>query len=303
MNQILYTETTKKRTKGPIEIKKIVLFFAISIILFGTILLGQGAYAMYKQKQEDKKNLTVPTIQIDKQEDNKAKITVTHDKVISQLIYAINDGEEQILEGNGTNTIETEIDLSVGKNQIVAKAIDINGKETVQETSFEVEADLNIELSVVGNKIKITAKDVQEGMNYITYKWNNDEETRVDVNEETPYSIEIETEIPVGLNTLTINAVNKNNVIRTKEQEVKGIRKPEITAYQEGEYIVITVTDEEGIETILHNLNGEDLQTIQGENQKEIVYKQQIVQGDNYVTVTVKSISGAETVFYGICKN
>ena len=303
MNQILYTEETKRRGKGPVDIRKVVIFFVIAIILFAIILIGQGSYAMYKQNEEKKKNETIPTINITKVEDEKqAKITINHDKAIANVIYKINDEDEKQLQIDGTNIIDKNIDLSVGTNYIEVTAIDINGKQQTSQTTIEVEEDLNIELSVIGNNIKIIASDTKEGMSYLTYKWNNEEEVRVDLQED-PYKIEVETQIPVGQNTLQINAVNKENIVKTKEQPVKGIKKPEVTAYQEGEYIVITVKDEEGIETIEHNLNGELLQTIEGGSQKELTYMQQIITGDNYVTVTVKSISGAETVFYGVCKN
>ncbi len=303
MNQILYTEEAKRRGKGPVDIRKVVIFFVIAIILFAIILIGQGSYAMYKQNEEKKKNETIPTIDITKVEDEKqAKITINHDKAIANVIYKINDEDEKQLQVDGTNIIDKNIDLSVGTNYIEVTAIDINGKQQTSQTTIEVEEDLNIELSVIGNNIKIIASDTKEGMSYLTYKWNNEEEVRVDLQED-PYKIEVETQIPVGQNTLQINAVNKENIVKTKEQPVKGIKKPEVTAYQEGEYIVITVKDEEGIETIEHDLNGELLQTIEGGSQKELTYMQQIITGDNYVTVTVKSISGAETVFYGVCKN
>lgn len=303
MNQILYTENSKsKKVKGPVEIKKIVLFFSIAIILFGVILLGQGSYAMYKQIEENKVNSTVPDIQIE-QQDKEAIITVTHDKAIAQLIYVLNSGQEVIIPGNGQMQMSQTVSLSVGSNVLSVKVVDINGQEVSNEVNLEVETDLTIELAVVGNKIKITATDTQEGMSYLTYGWNNEEETRVEVTEESPYKIEVEADIPVGYNTLTINAVNQKNVIKTKEQEVRGVKKPEISAVQEEEYIVITVTDEEGLDSIEHNLNGEVLQTIDAGGQKELVYKQQMVEGDNYVTVTATSSSGAKTVFYGLCKN
>ena len=303
MNQILYTENSKsKKVKGPVEIKKVVLFFSIAIILFGIVLLGQGSYAMYKQNEEKKINETIPTIQIE-QKEKQAVIKVSHDKEIVQMTYQINEEQEKVIPGNGRTSLEQTIDLSVGSNDILITVIDINGKETSEQVNLEVETDLSIELAVVGNKIKITASDTQEGMNYLTYKWNNDEETRVEMTEESPNKIEVEADIPVGYNTLTINAVNQKNIIRTKEQEVRGVKKPEISAVQEDEYIVITVTDEEGLQSIEHNLNGEVLQTIDAGGQTELVYRQQLVEGDNYITVTATSTSGAETVFYGLCKN
>lgn len=301
MNQILYTETNKK-TKGPIEIRKIVLFFSIAIIVFGVVLLGQGSYAVYKQNQENKINNTIPNIEIEIQEE-KAKIKVTHDKVISQLIYTLNDEQEQIVQGNGTTTIEKEVELKVGDNIINVEAIDVNGKKAEKQVSgIKVETELKIELSVIGNKIKITATDTKEGMSYLTYQWNNENEQRVEANQENQNVIEIEADIPVGQNTLKINAVNKKNIVKTKEQEVKGVKKPEISAYQEGEYIVITVKDEEKLKSIQHDVNGQTTEIENIEGQKEVTYKQQMVDGDNYITVTATSTSGAKTVFYGVCK-
>ena len=49
MNQILITEKKKKSKKaprGPIEVKGIVRFFAVFIMIFGIILASEGSYAL-----------------------------------------------------------------------------------------------------------------------------------------------------------------------------------------------------------------------------------------------------------------
>ena len=45
MNQILFTENKKKNNLQ--DTKKIVLFFAVTLIVFGLILAGQGIYGIY----------------------------------------------------------------------------------------------------------------------------------------------------------------------------------------------------------------------------------------------------------------
>ena len=45
MNQILYVEDKKKNKKS--DIKSIVRFFAIAIIIFGMAFTSQGCYALY----------------------------------------------------------------------------------------------------------------------------------------------------------------------------------------------------------------------------------------------------------------
>lgn len=306
MNQILFTEPQKGKNRGnkePADIKKVTIFFVIVIIIFAVLLIGIGIYQLQQNNEQIKYAEAVPEINVSQEEDL-AKISVTHNKTVSKLIYTINNGVEKTVSGNGTSTLNAEVELETGDNLLTIRAIDVTGKESTTTHNYKVETDLKIELAVIGNNIKITATDYKEKMQYITYKWNNEEEKRVDAEGENQDKIEIEETIPVGLNTLTINAVNNNNIVRTKEQEIKGVNKPVITAVQDGDSIVITVTDDEGIETIEHNLNnGLVSQTIPGQGLKEINYSQIMVEGDNYVTITVTSISGAKTVFYGLCKN
>ena len=84
MNQILQVQETRKNS-NPVDTKKIVLFFAVCLIIFGIILLGQGAYSVYKNKQNEKvqpstppgggsvlePEYIAPTITMTKIEDNK----------------------------------------------------------------------------------------------------------------------------------------------------------------------------------------------------------------------------------------
>ena len=56
MNQILMVENQKKKrnrsSSGPVEIEKIVRFFAIALIVFGIFFIGHGSYAIYILKVE-----------------------------------------------------------------------------------------------------------------------------------------------------------------------------------------------------------------------------------------------------------
>ncbi len=300
MNQILSTGLNQKK---PTDIKKIVKFFAIAIILFGLVFLGQGIYRLYNNNKQEKQKMqvqTIPQISIS-QDERKLKVSITHDKVIATMQYSWNDGEITEIEGNNRISFNEEIDIPIGTNTLNLKVTDINGNENTYTQEYIIEDELNIDLAVVGNSIKITAED-PDGMSYLTYKWNNGEEIRVDAQEST-LKIETEVEIPAGLNTLVINAVNINNIVKTKEQEIKGINPPKISAIRDGEFIIITVTDDEGLESIEHVVNQGEKTDIPLDGQTSIEYKQYVVEGDNYVTITAKSKSGAKTVFYGVCYN
>lgn len=299
MNQILATEPEKNK-KNPTDTKKIVRFFCITILIFGFLLIGKGSYALYKNVNEMKLNQRVAQINVTRN-DRKLDVSVIHDKVIDKLMYHWNDEPDTVISGNNKISFTQELDIPVGENKLSITVIDITGKQSKFEETYVQEKELLIELSIVGNKINIKAKD-EDGMSYMTYRWNNEQERRINAEPNAKEIIQ-EADIPVGLNTLVINAVNINNIVKTKEQEIKGVKKPTVEAYRDGEYIVVTIKDEEGIKEISHSINNGEPQIIEGDNQKEIQYKQQVLAGDNYLNIKVTSNSGAKTDFQGICYN
>ena len=59
MNQILQVQENRdkyksKSTSNPMDTKKIVLFFAAALIIFGIILLGQGIHTVYQNNKNKK---------------------------------------------------------------------------------------------------------------------------------------------------------------------------------------------------------------------------------------------------------
>ena len=86
----------------------------------------------------------------------------------------------------------------------------------------------------------------------MTYRWDEEEETRVDINDT---KIEHNVDIPVGLHTLTVIVVDSNNKTTTKEQEVKGVTKPKLEVTTDGvANFIIKASDEQGLELINENL-------------------------------------------------
>ena len=85
MNQILFT---KEEKKAPIAINKIVIFFCVSIIIFGLILVGGNSFAVYKNSKKISKQIqqedTKPQVEVNR-EDNSISIVVNHDKGIDKI--------------------------------------------------------------------------------------------------------------------------------------------------------------------------------------------------------------------------
>lgn len=305
-NQILSVDTSSKnrRSSGNIEIKKIVRFFAIIMIIFSIGFISMGTYAIVENN-----NILIgnskPEVNIEKQND-KLIVNVSSNKGIEKIIYVWNeDGEEKTIEGNNQTSLEEIIELPVGNNSLKLIVYDVNGRMSTFEKEYEVESkapQLSIEAS--NGKIKITAKD-NEKMSYITYRWDEDEETKIDATEESSAQIEKEVEIPKGQHKLTVVAVNSNNLTTTKEQEVKGITKPKITVVQDADdmkYLVISASDDEAVKEVSFELNGQKYKIDLSEYQeKTIQYKQEMAAGENKITVTVTNFDGAESTFEGIC--
>lgn len=303
MNQILYTDN-KKNKGGPLEINTILRMFAILCILFGVILVGQASFAMLSEKEESSK--TVPVVTIN-QEGNILKVNVKHDKIIDRIVYTWNENQEIVLQGKGRLELEETIDIPVGNNILVLKVIDIEGQTVSYSQMYElVDGDVikpEIELLLEGSKVKIVAKDETE-LDYIIYYWNEEDETRVNVREDSLKQIEEKIDILKGENTLTIIAVDKAGNEEIKEQTYKGAKKPKIELSRSENELIIKVTDEEGIQKIEYTLNGtyystDPQNTGVSLNMKEVEMKQPLIQGENKITIKAYNISGLETEVSG----
>lgn len=297
MNQILYVEDKKKTRKA--DIKTIVRFFSIAIIVFGFIFVSQGSYALYS-------NSSVNTVQEDirptintQEEDGDLILTITHEKGIAKVIYNWNEQESVTIQGNNQTSITERIELPVGSNTLNIKVYDINSKETIYKQDYEVEdlGESKIDFVIENNTstMKITATDTK-GLSYITYRWNDNPAETIEVDQTNPTIIEKEIEIPFGLNTLTVVAVNVDGVTKTKEQEVKGVKATKVEARLEGtDTLVITLTDEVGIKSIHHVSNDTETYDIDGEGKTVFEYRQQLREGQNKTNLTIINNDDVET--------
>ena len=298
MNQILSTNSGKK-SKEPLSIKTITRIFAIIIILFGMILVGQGSWAMFNGEESGEVQESVPVVQM-VQEGNSLKVTVQHDKAIDRIVYSLNGGQEVVLQGRGRTQIEESIPLEIGDNTIYLTVSDLSGKEVSYDgTYFVEEGDTTppqIELILEDGRVKISAKDETQ-IAYILYYWNEEDETRLDARAESPTLIEERLSVLRGENTLTVVAVDTAGNETTEVQTYKGATKPQISLSREGDELIIKVTDEENIQKIEFTLNGVFYSTDANNtgtplNMKEIEIRQKLNAGTNTITVTAYNVIG-----------
>ena len=297
MNQILETSNTtskvkqkKNRRSGPADIKSVVRVFAITMLIFGAFMIGTGSYAIYKDNEAKTSEETKPTItEALNAEGTEVILSVTHDKAIDRIEYSWNDGEVQTVTGNGRRDIEVNIEIPGGTNTLNVKAIDVQGQDISTEKEYTATNIIN--LSVSGNKLKITAENETE-ISYMTYRWDEEEETTIDINSTT---VDEEIDIPMGEHNLMVILVDVNNETITKEQKVKGVTKPTISIGVDDaqEYYLITISDDTGLERVEFTIRGEQ-KTIEVENgETELKYKLKLNEGDtNRLEITAYNVDG-----------
>ena len=295
MNQILSVESPKKekkkkvRNRGPIEIDKILRFFSIAILIFGVFMVGTGSYSMY----QDSKNETAsnkPTISIVENTATQITLQVTHDKELSKVTYQWNNGEAVEIECAGKKKVEEKIEIPSGDNTLTVYASDVNGKESTYQKSYTIEGNIDIDLELDGSNIKITATG-KEQLSYMTYRWDDEDETRVDINSQ---DMEQTVEIPKGQHTLTVIIVDINNETQTKVQEVKGVTKPKVEVTTDGsDNFIIKASDEEGIKKVEFIINETEKnvlnldQVFSIEERKEFEYAYPLHDGENKLEIRV----------------
>lgn len=297
MNQILATSkpTTKKTKKsnGPADIKTVVKVFAITMLVFGVFMIGTGSYAIYKDNEAKNSEITKPVITETLNEDGTAVVlTVTHDKAIDKIEYSWDGEETQTITGNGRSYIEQGIEIPGGTSTLKVRAVDTVGQEISTQREFTAKDSMNLDLTISeDNKLKITAESETE-IAYLTYRWDEDEEQTIDINATT---VDQEVDVPMGTHNVTVVLVDVNNKTETKEKTVIGTTKPIINVSTDdaGEYYLITITDEKGLDRVDLNIRGEERTITVDDGKTELKYKIKLNDNDeNRLEITAYNVDG-----------
>ncbi len=302
MNQILAVENKKKekvktkkiRTGRPIEIKGIVMFFAVIIMVFGLTLAGQGSYALYKDI-DDRKPENIPYVTIGRVND-KAIVQISSNIEISKLVYSWNNGEESAIPIGSTNARE-EITL-LGYDSVLNLTIeDMNGKRVKFQKQYLLtgvditKPVVEIETKDGNDKMKIVAKDETE-IAYITYQWEDGEPVTVNADQQGQTEMIVQVPLTVGLKKIKIIAVDINGNIEEIEREITtSTSRPKMTLRRNKQKISIEIEDKDGIKSIKANLNGEEYEITNVNRKKVKVGYLYLREGNNTISVEVTNVN------------
>lgn len=301
MNQILQVQEKKsKKIRKSIDTKKIVLFFAICIIIFGSIMVVEGAYFIYQERANQKVNpepddteeleYLPPNINLTRTEDNKVIIKVDSEVEISHIMYEWNNEASQTIDESGKTNIEETINIPTGRNTLNITVIDVNGKETKKTKTYIVEGGKPIiSHTVLGrSEIRIVVtSDVD--LDYVTYKWNSEEQQKFDMHTyEDKTKFEKKVKIPKGQNTLKITAVDKNGIKEEQTMQIEGVTTAKTSTIVKGEYIYFNVIAETYyIDYVEFEFNGKKYRMDSSAfgMTKEVNYRLKMQKGWNYLKI------------------
>jgi hypothetical protein len=313
MNQILSFQTAKSSKE---QIKKIIKFFSIFIILFSLVLIVEGVFRYKELKNNTKVRIDTPDISVEKN-DGIVGLTINSKIGINEITYYWNDGLPDTIKQNGENEVYIERDIPTGTNELYLEIIDSQGntikydpikivydEETTDDEDWEVAVTKDstkptVTLNSANGKITINASDNVK-MSYITYSWNGEEETKVTGLSDDEKSLTADIEVPKGNNKLTVKAYDKADNETILEKDVIGVNGPSISVVKENNQIIVNVEDELGITKITYNFNGEE-KTIEDINETSYEFKLDLVDGENYIIVDAYN-SNAKNEYKGKTK-
>ena len=302
MNQILMTENkTKKKKKhrsssGPIEIKNIVRFFAIVIIVFALCIIGHSSYALYRDtKAGNTENLA--DVNITRVNDTLI-VDVTSPNIIEKFIYCWSGSEEKSIP-EGAKNFQEEIILPSQDSVLTITLEDETGRavtytKDIVLTGIDI-AKPKISIDKQATSIRVTAED-ETSIEYLTYRIDDGEEVRIDRNNEGDKKIQYAiTEIGRGEHTIYVTAVDTSGNTETEENKIiVSTEEPQITELsidKENNKIVIGASDADGIQSIEVNLNGKAY-NMNNVNRKEARFSLSIVDGKNTISIKVTNVNG-----------
>ena len=307
MNQILDYNPNKSSGNNSAKSDKVVRVFAIFLALFAVGLLAVGGVSIIKNKKAGESGNLIQGQNTEVKPATKAKITVeqegeqlninvVHDKEIKKIVYIWDQGKENNITATGTEVSE-KINLIAGEHELTVVVTDVDGVEStytqvLKSAVGEDKEEPKITIEQSGNKLIVTAKDETE-MAFVTYRVNDGEETKFEVEEEGQKEIQFEIELAMYDNNITIVAVDKNNNSKSEIKSYVGLTVPVVqaTVSAEKDYVDVTITHETGVKEVMVEINGENSNVdLGGQVYKEVPFRIPITERNNLIKIIAVSV-------------
>ena len=308
MNQILMIDNKpkqpKKRSKGPkgssgpIEIKNIIRFFAIVIIIFGLVIISHSSYAIYVDAKgnntDDLAQITITRF------NDTITVNVQSTYVVNKFKYNWQNSEQTSITEDSTS-FQIEGIILPSENNVLTIVLEDETGRAVTYTKEIILDGIDIVKPIIetergqGSSVIITATDETQ-IEYMTYALDDGEEIRIDKNNENDTVIEyVVTNIERGEHTLYVTAVDSFGNIETVETTVKiSTDRPVINSIdvdKETGTLLINASDQDGLQTIEVNLNGA-VYRMDDVNRTEAIFTLNLQEGTNTLYIKLTNVNG-----------
>ena len=262
-----------------------------------------------------------PVISLTVTEQKKLKITVTDETALDFITYRWNADEEVRLEAEGDKkTIETEIDILKGTNDITIIAVDSSNNTTTETKSYTGLTNPEITLTLSADKTKVNvAVKHENGLKGITGNING-QDFNVSGVEEGTTDLNFDLSLEEGVNKIKVIASSVEGTETTVEQEFtygsdtntntvdnntsnpddnNGIDKPKVIAEQKADNnrkLYVELSYEKGLKAATLQLNNQNYDINIAENMTYANFELDLKEGENKILLTVVGQDGATQV-------
>lgn len=300
MNQIL-SNNDYNNNYNKMDTKKIIVIFCIAIILIA-IIIASVAFSNYYKKKKQQANYPTPQIEIVKDEEDETKVAIKVEATdgLNYIIYTWDDGKENRVNNlNASKTFERIIDIPQNAtNNLKVQAVSINGIMGEKTETFELDIDTDKpkidSITIVNSKLRVEVSD-ETGIDYLAYKWENEEEQIVKADENNNQTFSTELEIKRGTYELQLRVVDINGNEEKISKLITGVKEPEIDVTRYDNVVNIIVSHDMGFKRVEFLIN-DDLyiydENLSGysEDTKELNFDFPLKEGENIVRVKAYSL-------------
>ncbi len=229
-------KTSGKKHRKMVDSQKIIIFFAIFIVIFAICLIGIGANLLMKVRSNEPKNEgnitqepntpqenpTEPNINITFEggEPGQVKVIVASDKDIQNIDYWWDDEAPTTVQPNDKK-YEMVISSKQGTHKLNVEVTDIDGNKKTSDQLVIGDSVPELQLGVDGVSNYVIKATDDEQIKKIVIVLNG-ETQEIEVNEK---EFEYKVPIPEGDSVIEVTAYNLNGLSVNKKGKVNNFRR------------------------------------------------------------------------------
>ncbi len=314
IEKLIYNWDSEKENtikgSGESEMESEIPLFAGEHTLNVKVIDVEGNETTYEQAitSEAGEDKLYPVIALNvNNETKRLEITATDETAIDYVTYRWNDEEEQKIEvEEDDKKIEFDIEILKGKNDLTVIAVDKNKNTTTEVKSFSGVTKPDVKVVISADKKSADVYCYHEnGIKEVKFKIN-DQDYNGDIGEEPLKEITFnDIALPEGSSTITVtvSSVDETETVVTENVEngTEGSNDEDINISIEKSEAdetkaTIKTSCASGVKEIKLNVNDVDYNVdLQGQVAPEVgPFDLDLVEGNNKITLTVISASGAE---------